>query len=850
MPMKTPTLPQAGLADQASSQIPLQAPSSSDGSIAIAPTDSSQLPSPSPTIMEPPVAWKPLIVSSPDLGKFPAMRRRRGAGRRSRLQRRPQSGPVSPSEETISSNQVSQAGLYQPPGQASVTASSNGVKAVSEGVQLNALPNSSNTTLPKSNVPAPQQDDRQQQSTLADVRPPSRDGTLPAEASSGTTQTAVVRPPDVPKHAFKASLQEQRDSPAGIPTDQSNHNSRVGIVWPNSKKTALATAAEIALTSTAANVGKSISIETIRALLDSNPSYIELCESFERRGFVFDRGHFARMLLAAVPDINSSTSAPSTMNATSNDPIEIDGASQHLSRAALAASANSGNRAMQTTTTADAAVSATGPSPKLTANGGLSAMSPSLDVGQPRRSEILAHSITVPPHLMQRGPGRPRKDGSPAQPRTGVQRRQPLENHGNSLGLSASAQTTSRSLPIDPALLATDRENMQRLGSHSDSDMHNHTQSATRSPIDQLKASGSRDTTHTVARPDLNGLSITQPNVNGSANSVGTDRNTGPDKPGVATQETPKRWLHNNLKWDPSRMWTKSSIQDWSRQEKPQDTHVTQVPPHRTARAKRDHASNLNANLPPQSYSSFSNNQEITSLEHRSKMEMALKRSFSDIVDLTQNLSGEEDNSDQRVQKRPRETGFGSVNLVAEDSLFRPSWVPSAPVISSGPRSGVDTPVTGDPMEISKFSLANSGPLSQKTALYMNVIKPLNKRDALRRSDYNAKTIARDVLIAAGRHQDMRPLNAHLDSLRRNFFTVEFGSDLATFDWELVDPTPPGNHGIGPDASIHDADDEDDGAAVFEQETTFASEPFQQRRAVMSTTDGGVEVFSSGMWLK
>jgi len=850
--MKTPTFPQGVLAGQASSQTPSQPPSATDGSVAVAPTDNSQLPSPSPTIIQPPVAWQSPVDSSPDLGKFPAMRRRRGAGRGSRLPRQSHSGPPEQSENAVSWNQTPQAVAYGPQSPAFVNAPSHGVQPALQAGQQNELPNSSHTTLPTSNLPAATRDFRQRSRTLPGVRPSSPDKAFPTETPLDTAQTAVAGPIEVSKQSVKGSQQEQKDSPAEIPTDSSGHNPRVGIVWPDSKKTALATAAERSLTSTAANAGKTISIGAIRTLLDSNPSYIELCESFEKLGFVFDRGHFARMLLAAVPDINSSTSAPSAMNATSN---EMNTASQDLSRAPTApisASANSVNRAIPPSTTAEAVGSASRPSPKLTANSGLSAMSSNIDSGQPRRSETLAQPVTGPLHLMKRSPGRPRKDGSPAQPRKGAQLRQPGRNVVRSLVQnyvpSAAVPTSSRSLPIDPELLAADRENRQRLGSHSDSHMHNHTQSVSHSSIDHQQVPGSRDTPHNVPRQDLNGLSTTPLLINGSANAEGIDRNAGSDIAGIAGHGRPKQWLRDNLKWDPSRMWTNSSIQDRSRQEKSQ---VTPVSPHRSANVKRDNASNHNANPPTQPRSNSRNFHKHSTSEHLSKREMARKRDFNDIVDLTQNLSGEEDNLEEPTQKRLRENAFGLLNSAPGGPLFTPSWVvPPDQLISQGPTAVVDTPVTGGSMDISKFNLSTSGPLSQKTALYMDVVKPLNKRHALRRSEYNAKTIARDVLIAAGRHPDMRPLNAHLDSLRRNFYAVEFGSDLATFNWDLVDPRPAEDHRTGLDGSIHDADDEGDGIGGFEQQTSFEIAQPPHRRALMSSTDGGVEVLGSGPWLK
>ena len=62
------------------------------------------------------------------------------------------------------------------------------------------------------------------------------------------------------------------------------------------------------------------------------------------------------------------------------------------------------------------------------------------------------------------------------------------------------------------------------------------------------------------------------------------------------------------------------------------------------------------------------------------------------------------------------------------------------------------------------------------------------RRDALRRSEYNPKTIARDFLLATGSHPDMDPLNAHLDRLRKRFRSVNLDSDLSTFRWDLVEP--------------------------------------------------------------
>ena len=67
--------------------------------------------------------------------------------------------------------------------------------------------------------------------------------------------------------------------------------------------------------------------------------------------------------------------------------------------------------------------------------------------------------------------------------------------------------------------------------------------------------------------------------------------------------------------------------------------------------------------------------------------------------------------------------------------------------------------------------------------------RPIDKSEALRKSYYDPKTVARDVLIAAGRHPSERPLNAHFVGLLHRH--IELDSDLSTFDWDVVDPGGP-----------------------------------------------------------
>ena len=47
-------------------------------------------------------------------------------------------------------------------------------------------------------------------------------------------------------------------------------------------------------------------------MLDRNPSYIKLCEQLERMDLRLDRAIFAKTLLTAVPDVNSTSRMKST----------------------------------------------------------------------------------------------------------------------------------------------------------------------------------------------------------------------------------------------------------------------------------------------------------------------------------------------------------------------------------------------------------------------------------------------------------------------------------------------------------------------------------------------------------
>lgn len=107
------------------------------------------------------------------------------------------------------------------------------------------------------------------------------------------------------------------------------------------------------------------------------------------------------------------------------------------------------------------------------------------------------------------------------------------------------------------------------------------------------------------------------------------------------------------------------------------------------------------------------------------------------------------------------------------------------------------------------------------------VVEPVMRDRVARKSTYDIRTIARDVLLATGRHPDMRALNSHLNTMQR--LLGERGgmldqagnkADLATIRWDIIDPEPAKKAPIDrapiersvemPELDVGDADDEDD----------------------------------------
>jgi hypothetical protein len=184
------------------------------------------------------------------------------------------------------------------------------------------------------------------------------------------------------------------------------------------------------------------------------------------------------------------------------------------------------------------------------------------------------------------------------------------------------------------------------------------------------------------------------------------------------------------------------------------------------------------------------------------KEEAARKRNLSDLIDITL-LSDDDD-----MGPPPKR-----LNADSSHSYIAPySNLDDGMIVDSEPVVMNNFPIASVPSRTPPEPIPQPAPLPDRDIRYMNVVEPLEKKKALRRNNYNPATIARDVLLACGRHPSERQLNQHLDVMRSNLPMIGFDSDLSTIKWDILDPgrPPPGYFKDSVQALTEDADDEDD----------------------------------------
>ena len=211
------------------------------------------------------------------------------------------------------------------------------------------------------------------------------------------------------------------------------------------------------------------------------------------------------------------------------------------------------------------------------------------------------------------------------------------------------------------------------------------------------------------------------------------------------------------------------------------------------------------------------------------KQDLARKRSFGDIVDLTQ-LS-----DDERPPQRPRLGDNSSLphTMNGHNKVDFPQYgTMSSSIVKSAPEQAVSTPSTKGGQSLKRVKTKPSS--RQYLWSEPDIIRPMNKRqDALRRSSYDPRTIARDILLAVGKHPTMAPLNSHLDILRERFTAVNYDSDLSTFKWDLIDPGDP------VPAETRDANNADDKEPHTPSSRSLLSRHRPQISVVVGVDNGG-----------
>lgn len=207
------------------------------------------------------------------------------------------------------------------------------------------------------------------------------------------------------------------------------------------------------------------------------------------------------------------------------------------------------------------------------------------------------------------------------------------------------------------------------------------------------------------------------------------------------------------------------------------------------------------------------------------KEEAARKRTFADLVDLTK---GDESDGDGPPSKKTSQMPTSDVvpfnapsaqhrDLLAypqqhphpnDQHLLKPyQYQPKAKgqfgsgLMNPPQQPNAIVPSNQQPAEaaqpLSKAPGPNAESLQQSRMRGRMLVEPIMRDRVARKSRYNSNTIARDVLLATGRHPDMRGLNQHLNSMQKllgqhggETDTTGTKCDLSTIRWEIIDPEP------------------------------------------------------------
>lgn len=204
------------------------------------------------------------------------------------------------------------------------------------------------------------------------------------------------------------------------------------------------------------------------------------------------------------------------------------------------------------------------------------------------------------------------------------------------------------------------------------------------------------------------------------------------------------------------------------------------------------------------------------------KEEAARKRTFGDLVDLTVGDDSDDEGPPRKILQSQRPPPVPIPNLLPTSSLTplqRAQQMMQSKLgtqhigkpVNTDPfmrQNGYGRPtkyptqppggVTAPPPQGTKPKGPSQEQLQHERMRGKMLVEPIMRDRVARKSKYDVRTIARDVLLATGRHPDMRALNAHLNTMQKllgDHGGVVDGagnkSDLSTIKWSLIDPGEP-----------------------------------------------------------
>jgi hypothetical protein len=505
---------------------------------------------------------------------------------------------------------------------------------------------------------------------------------------------------------------------------------RTSVLWPEAHRGAIANTAAEVLNAIPENAGKRILTFQILDMLGYNPSYIELCELIEGMGFILDRARFAKTLLAAIPDVNAATAqvAESKVSQILRNSLAFNDyhpSNGGFSNVAEGHSSVRANDAAPLETSRPSAESAT----LMSAPIGNSHNAPHITTPESRGPGSRGPYLKMREHLSKsqsspsqseprRGPGRPRKDGLPPTRR--------VSKIANGNNLIDPALTTGRS-PISQATTQPAGQAPLNVSLKPRMvNMHDGTASAHKSSV--------------IGKKDLvvtSGNEIT-------AQPSGTSANTSsePREQTNEPSEQPTLYRGNQVpSGNAPEGWRYYAVLAPSRGAKKEDSNSRSSVP-------------TSAPPPPK---------PVT------KEMAARKRTFAEIIDLTADsvLASVEDHP-LIVSKVRR---VGDTNFQSAEG-YGGAQEPATPNALSPHLAATTTPTPQTPPLNHPTPSTNAAVTPQVNPFkdFEDIVKPIDRSVALRKSRYDPKTIARDILIATARHPIPARLECSFGAVKRQIY--------------------------------------------------------------------------------